>query len=172
MVATHAHTIRPATPQRTADSRLVAPTPTIAPVIVWVVDTGMPRKVARYSEEAAAVSAENPPIGLSAVIRCPSVLTIRQPPDSVPRAIAPLANISRNPSAKPSSGDSTMNSTVFSRLAALITAQPALARPAPTKPPISACDEEVGRPSHQVVKFHATAPTRPANTTASEAACG
>ncbi len=31
------------TPQRTADRRFVAPTPTMAPVIVWVVLTGMPR---------------------------------------------------------------------------------------------------------------------------------
>jgi len=41
---------------------------------------------------AAAVSAEKPPIGLSAVIFCPRVLTIRQPPDSVPRAMALLAS--------------------------------------------------------------------------------
>jgi hypothetical protein len=47
MVRTQAQTIRRATPQRTADSRRVAPTPTIAPVMVWVVETGMPRKVAR-----------------------------------------------------------------------------------------------------------------------------
>jgi hypothetical protein len=43
----HAQTIRPAIPQRTADSRLVEPAPTMAPVMVWVVETGMPRKVAR-----------------------------------------------------------------------------------------------------------------------------
>jgi hypothetical protein len=41
---------------------------------------------------AAAVSAEKPPMGLSAVIFWPRVLTIRQPPDSVPSAIAPLAS--------------------------------------------------------------------------------
>jgi hypothetical protein len=34
MVKTHAQIMFPATPQRTADSLLVAPTPTIAPVIV------------------------------------------------------------------------------------------------------------------------------------------
>ena len=37
MVSTQAQTICPATPQRTAESRRVAPTPTIAPVIVCVV---------------------------------------------------------------------------------------------------------------------------------------
>ena len=49
MVRIQAQTIRPATPQRTADSRRVEPTPTIAPVMVCVVDTGMPNAVARNS---------------------------------------------------------------------------------------------------------------------------
>ena len=43
MVSTHAQTIRVATPQRTAESLRVAPTPMIAPVMVWVVETGIPR---------------------------------------------------------------------------------------------------------------------------------
>ena len=43
IVSTQAHTIRPATPQRTADSRLIDPTPMMAPVIVCVVLTGTPR---------------------------------------------------------------------------------------------------------------------------------
>jgi hypothetical protein len=42
----------------------------------------------RYREQAAAVSAEKPPTGLRAVIRWPRVLTIRQPPESVPSEIA------------------------------------------------------------------------------------
>ena len=42
MVNIHAHTIRVATPQRTPDSRCVVPTPIIAPVMVWVVLTGIP----------------------------------------------------------------------------------------------------------------------------------
>ena len=33
----------PATPQRTAESRFVAPTPMIAEVIVWVVEIGAPQ---------------------------------------------------------------------------------------------------------------------------------
>src|SRR5215472_18778721 len=41
IVRIQAHTMRPATPQRTAESRPVAPTPTIAPVMVWVVLTGI-----------------------------------------------------------------------------------------------------------------------------------
>src|SRR5919197_1533187 len=84
-----------------------------------------------------------------------------------PRKTHNRASISANATARPASGDTKMNSTVRCRLCVLTTLQPALATPAPTKPPISACDEEVGRPSHQVVRFQAIAPTRPANTTAS-----
>src|SRR5215216_2282111 len=78
-----------------------------------------------------------------------------------------LASMSRKPRAIPNSGDRTMNRMVFSRLAALRTLKPALATPAPAKPPMRACDEEVGRPSHQVRKFQLTAPMSPAKTTAS-----
>src|SRR5215216_4293898 len=60
-----------------------------------------------------------------------------------------------------------MNRMVFSRLAAFRTEKPALATPAPANPPMRACDEEVGSPSHQVRKFQAMAPTSPAKTTAS-----
>src|SRR6185295_16045656 len=57
MVSTHAHTMRPATPHFTAVSRWVAltPEPTIEPVIVWVVDTGMPAALAPNSASAPAV---------------------------------------------------------------------------------------------------------------------
>ena len=41
----------------------VAPTPMIAPVMVWVVDTGMPKKVAMNRVAAPAVSAQEPPMG-------------------------------------------------------------------------------------------------------------
>ena len=44
MVRTQAHTMRVATPQRTAEIRLVVPTPMIAPVIVCVVLTGIPAR--------------------------------------------------------------------------------------------------------------------------------
>ena len=43
IVRIQAQTLRPARPQRTADARTVEPTPTIAPVIVWVVETGIPK---------------------------------------------------------------------------------------------------------------------------------
>ena len=71
IVSSHAHTMRPATPQRTADSRRIEPTPMIAPVIVCVVLTGTPRCVAVNSEIAPAVSAANPPTGCRFHTRCP-----------------------------------------------------------------------------------------------------
>src|SRR5918994_4392037 len=41
-VSTQATTMLPATPQRTAETRLAAPAPMIAPEIVWVVESGKP----------------------------------------------------------------------------------------------------------------------------------
>ena len=46
-VTTHAIIMLPAMPHRTAESLRADPTPMIAPVIVWVVDTGTPKDVAR-----------------------------------------------------------------------------------------------------------------------------
>src|SRR5690349_17586950 len=80
MVRIHAQTIRAATPQRTAESRWVAPTPTIAPVIVWVVLTGIPTNAVENKVMAPADSAQKPPTGFSLVMRDPMVWTIRQPP--------------------------------------------------------------------------------------------
>src|SRR6266511_3033931 len=81
------------------------------------------------------------------------------------------ATISRNARSRPNSGDSTMNRMVLRMLSAASTAKPALATPAPAKPPMSACDDEVGSPNHQVRRFQAMAPTRPAKTTASLTTC-
>ena len=88
MVSTHATTIFSVTPQRTADKRFADPTPEMAPVMTCVVDTGTPREVARKILAAAAVSAQNPSIGVNRVIFCPIVLMMRQPPLIVPKAIA------------------------------------------------------------------------------------
>jgi len=63
MVKIHAQIIFPATPQRTAESLFVAPTPTIAPVMVWVVLTGIPKMDAPMMAQAAPASALKPPIG-------------------------------------------------------------------------------------------------------------
>ncbi len=61
----------------------------MAPVMVCVVETGMPRPVARNSIIAPPVSAQKPPTGFSLVMRWPMVLTMRQPPKAVPAAIVP-----------------------------------------------------------------------------------
>ena len=47
----------------------------------------------------------------------------------------------------------------------LIALAPSAANAAPTSPPISACDEDDGRPKYHVARFHAIAPMRPAKTT-------
>src|SRR5271169_5890815 len=80
MVSTQAQTIWVATPQRTAERRWVVPTPTMAPVMVWVVLTGIPARAVPKRVMAPAVSAQKPPTGLSLVIFEPMVCTMRQPP--------------------------------------------------------------------------------------------
>ena len=87
-VSTHATTMLWATFQRTAAVRRAAPTPTMAPVMVCVVETGTPNHVAKNRVLAPAVSAQNPRIGVSRVIFEPMVCTMRQPPNKVPNAIA------------------------------------------------------------------------------------
>src|SRR5579859_5325616 len=88
MVRTQAQTMRRVTPQRTAERRRVAPTPTMAPVMVWVVLTGMPKTAFAMIVSPPAVSAANPPNGVSLVMRWPMVLMMRQPPAIVPPAMA------------------------------------------------------------------------------------
>ena len=83
-----ANTMLFATLQRTADTFRAAPTPMIAPVMVWVVETGMPSQVATNSVIAPPVSAQKPCTGVSRVIFEPMVFTMRQPPISVPSPIA------------------------------------------------------------------------------------
>ena len=73
IVKTQAHTIRPATRHLTADSRVVDPTPAIAPVMVCVVETGIPAAVAPNKVIAPAVSAQKPPTGRNLVIFEPIV---------------------------------------------------------------------------------------------------
>jgi len=84
----HAQMMLMVSPQRTADSRLVNPTPMIDPVMVWVVDTGIPKYCVKNKVRAPADSAATPSSGVILVIRDPIVFTIRHPPDIVPNAIA------------------------------------------------------------------------------------
>ena len=88
IVKTQAQTMLLAKPQRTAEVRRAMPTPTIAPVIVCVVDTGMPSQVAVNKDIAPAVSAQKPWNGLRSVIFEPMVRTIRHPPNKVPKPMA------------------------------------------------------------------------------------
>src|SRR6185312_13743234 len=88
MVRTQAQAIRAVTPQRTAETRWLEPTPMIAPLITCVVETGRPRCEAARIVAAAEVSAANPWIGFRSMIFVPIVLIIRTPPDIVPAPIA------------------------------------------------------------------------------------
>ena len=48
------------TPKLMADRRFTAPTPMMAVVFAWVVDTGMPNTELKSSEREAAIPAEKP----------------------------------------------------------------------------------------------------------------
>src|SRR5947209_10959570 len=85
-VSIHGMMMLPATPHRTADSRLVAPTPMIAEVIVCVVEIGQPSWDVTNRTVLAVVSAAKPSGGRRWITRRPRVRMIRQPPEYVPRA--------------------------------------------------------------------------------------
>ena len=88
IVITQAQIILRVSPQRTADKRLVKPTPIIEPVMVCVVETGIPNLSVKNRVIAPAVSALTPSSGVILVIFEPMVFTMRHPPDMVPNAIA------------------------------------------------------------------------------------
>ena len=54
IVKIQAQTMLPATPQRTAEARRAEPTPTMAPVMVCVVETGMPSAGGQEQRDRAA----------------------------------------------------------------------------------------------------------------------
>ncbi len=88
MVKIQAHKRFTVTPQRTADKRLVAPAPIILPVMVCVVETGIPACPVKNKVKAPAVSAATPSNGVTLVIFVPIVFTIFHPPLIVPIPIA------------------------------------------------------------------------------------
>ena len=59
---------------------------------------------------------------------------------------------------KPTAGDSTMPEAVLSTPAQTMPGLPALAMPAPSRPPTSACELEDGMPPIQVTTFQTIAP--------------
>ncbi len=72
--------------------------------------------------------------------------------------IQDTASIRSAPNSMPTIGEMKMNATVL-RMPAGINAQlPPLATAAPTRPPISACDDDDGMPYHQVRMFQEIAP--------------
>ena len=87
IVKIQAHNKLMVTPHRTALKRLVAPTPIIEPVMVCVVDTGIPKLLTVNKVNAPAVSAQTPSSGVTFVIFVPIVFTIFQPPIKVPNPI-------------------------------------------------------------------------------------
>lgn len=88
IVNIHAQKIFLVTPHLTAEMPFLAPTPMIAPVIVCVVLTGIPKCVEMNKVDAPDNSAQKPSTGPILVILCPIVFTILHPPKSVPSAIA------------------------------------------------------------------------------------
>src|SRR4051794_2360911 len=80
------------------------------------------------------------------------------------RKIHSSANITMKASTNPTSGDSTIGMTTFFTMTCHFTV--ALdARAAPTRPPMSACEDDDGKPKYHVMRFHTIAPTTAANTT-------
>ena len=103
-VKIHAYRILAVTPQRTAEKRLIAPTPMTDEVIVWVVLTGSPMCAVARSTAAAPVSAANPCTGSNFTIPMPSVRTIFHPPTVVPNPIASAHSVITQPGTSASSG--------------------------------------------------------------------
>src|SRR5688572_21794538 len=87
MVSSQAQIMRSTTVHLMALELLAVPTPMMAALMLWVVETGMPRVEASVITEAALVSAAKPWMGCSFTILWPSVLMMRQPPAAVPAAI-------------------------------------------------------------------------------------
>ena len=76
------------------------------------------------------------------------------------------------PRTRPMSGERTMKSARQPRPEKTRLPTPAFANAAPAKPPMSACEEEDGRPHHQVRRFQTIAPTRPARITSGSTIVG
>ena len=88
MVMTHAVITFPATPHRTELARRATPAPMIEPVIVCVVETGMPSVEAVNTTIDQAIEALNPWCCDSLVMRLYMVSMIFHPPIIVPSPMA------------------------------------------------------------------------------------
>src|SRR5437016_2425090 len=74
-------------------------------------------------------------------------------------------SIRLTPKASPMRGESKMKTPILRKPSPSSDAQPAFATAAPAIPPTKACEDDVGRPAHQVMRSHPMAPIRPAKTT-------
>jgi hypothetical protein len=80
------------------------------------------------------------------------------------RKIHRMATITKYARTNPISGDSIIGITTLSRITDQCTEADA-ATAAPTRPPISACDDDEGSPRRHVMRFHTIAPISPDSTT-------
>src|ERR1044072_5949366 len=76
------------------------------------------------------------------------------------------ASMITNPPAIPISGARKMNLATLTMPLTITAFVPTSAIPAPARPQIKACDEDVGSPRYQVSRFHSSAPTTAASTIA------
>ncbi len=74
-----------------------------------------------------------------------------------------IASITAKPSENATTGERSIGITTFSTTTSQFAVAPA-ATAEPTSPPIRAWEDDEGRPSHQVMRFHVIAPRRPAIT--------
>ena len=72
---------------------------------------------------------------------------------------------------KPNAGETTMPAAVLLTPSQTIALRPAVARPAPTRPPTRACDDEDGIPASQVTMFQMMAPPSAAKIRRSVTTC-
>src|SRR4030042_2157716 len=73
--------------------------------------------------------------------------------------------LNMKPKNKPIVGARTININVLYQPLAIITPKPVLTIAAPAYPPMRACEELLGNPKYQVIKFQKIAPQSPARTT-------
>ena len=76
------------------------------------------------------------------------------------RKIHMIAVMSTKAPQKPTTGEMTIGTRIFSLIPCQCTAEePAIAPP--ISPPNSACEDDEGNPKYQVTRFQTIAPTRP-----------
>jgi len=78
--------------------------------------------------------------------------TAGKPATETRRKIHSTATMRRKATTKPISGETTIGMTTFWTIASHLTVIPD-ATPTPARPPINACVDDDGSPSHQVMRF-------------------